>query len=189
MRAVRLLLTPMYGPAVRRKKFRRFSFRSCINVSGLSLERCVAPGHHGYQRAVDLISGQASTGPKGSPGFDRAGKTGLGGKRLECIAATSSAAPHSVSSLVRADGRSFIPACTLDMRRAKARPKVALFRETEQAEHCAADRAAPPWAITSSSRLPFSRYAKVGRIAIATSVSRPRGARPGIAIVAPKRTP
>jgi hypothetical protein len=37
--------------------------------------------------------------------------------------------------------------------------------------------------------LPFSRYAKVGRIAIATSVSRPRGARPGIAIVAPKRTP
>jgi hypothetical protein len=28
-------LTHMYGPAVRRKKFRRFGFRSCINVSGL----------------------------------------------------------------------------------------------------------------------------------------------------------
>ena len=27
--------------------------------------RC-APGHHGYQRACDLISGQASTGPNGS---------------------------------------------------------------------------------------------------------------------------
>src|ERR1700693_1560535 len=36
----------------------------------------------------------------------------LGGKRLECIAATSSAAPHLVSSLVRADCRSFFPALT-----------------------------------------------------------------------------
>ena len=34
-----------------------------------------APGHHGYQRACDLISGQASTGPFGSPVFARAGKT------------------------------------------------------------------------------------------------------------------
>src|ERR1700716_890509 len=38
---------------------------------------CFAPGHHGYQRAVDLITGQASIGPFGSPVFDRAGKTGL----------------------------------------------------------------------------------------------------------------
>ena len=48
-----------------------------IDVSGLWLERCVAPGHNGYQRAVDLITGQASIGPKGSPVFDRAGKTVL----------------------------------------------------------------------------------------------------------------
>ena len=34
-----------------------------------------APGHHGYQRACDLISGQASTGPLGSPVFACAGKT------------------------------------------------------------------------------------------------------------------
>ena len=34
-----------------------------------------APGHHGYQRACDLISGQASTGPFGSPVFACAGKT------------------------------------------------------------------------------------------------------------------
>ena len=34
-----------------------------------------APGHHGYQRAYDLISGQASTGPLGSPVFACAGKT------------------------------------------------------------------------------------------------------------------
>jgi hypothetical protein len=29
-------------------------------ISGLWLERFAAPGHHGYQRALDLISGQAS---------------------------------------------------------------------------------------------------------------------------------
>ena len=34
-----------------------------------------APGHHGYQRACDLISVQASTGPSGSPVFARTGKT------------------------------------------------------------------------------------------------------------------
>jgi hypothetical protein len=31
--------------------------RSCINVSGLCVERVGAPGHHGYQRACDLITG------------------------------------------------------------------------------------------------------------------------------------
>src|ERR1700680_404634 len=36
---------------------------------------CCAPGHHGYQRACVLISGQASTGPFGSPVFACAGKT------------------------------------------------------------------------------------------------------------------
>ena len=34
-----------------------------------------APGHHGYQRAYDLILGQASNGLVGSPVFARAGKT------------------------------------------------------------------------------------------------------------------
>src|ERR1700724_2466438 len=36
---------------------------------------CFAPDHHGYQRACVLISGQASTGPFGSPVFACAGKT------------------------------------------------------------------------------------------------------------------
>src|ERR1700732_4237621 len=36
---------------------------------------CCAPGHHGYQRAFELISGQASKGPFGSPVFACAGKT------------------------------------------------------------------------------------------------------------------
>ena len=34
-----------------------------------------APGHHGYQRAGNLISGSASTGPFGSPVFAGTGKT------------------------------------------------------------------------------------------------------------------
>jgi hypothetical protein len=36
---------------------------------------CLAPDHHGYQRACVLISGQASIGPFGSPVFACAGKT------------------------------------------------------------------------------------------------------------------
>src|SRR5260370_21298182 len=39
------------------------------------IEACCAPGHHGYQRACVLISGQASIGPFGSPVFARARKT------------------------------------------------------------------------------------------------------------------
>jgi hypothetical protein len=34
-----------------------------------------APGHHGYQRACDLISGQDLNGPSGSPVLACAGKT------------------------------------------------------------------------------------------------------------------
>src|SRR5262245_13280048 len=36
---------------------------------------CCAPSHHGYQRACDLISGQASNGPFRSSVFACAGKT------------------------------------------------------------------------------------------------------------------
>jgi hypothetical protein len=36
---------------------------------------CFAPDHYGNQRACDLVSGQASIGPSGSPVFARAGKT------------------------------------------------------------------------------------------------------------------
>jgi hypothetical protein len=41
----------------------------------LLIGACVAPSHHGYQRACDLISGQASKGLSGSPVFACAGKT------------------------------------------------------------------------------------------------------------------
>src|SRR5436190_23997318 len=65
----------MYGPAVRSKKISA-SWRPAV------LHQCIrrligafAPGHYGYQRGCDLISGQASIGPSGSPVFARAGKT------------------------------------------------------------------------------------------------------------------
>jgi len=54
----------MVRPCVARGFRRSDGKRSCINVFGLWLERC-APGHHGYQRACDLISGQASLGHSG----------------------------------------------------------------------------------------------------------------------------
>src|SRR5216684_196249 len=56
--------------------------RGFVELASAVLHQCIrpligacAPGHHGYQRACDLISGQASTGPFGSPVFACAGKT------------------------------------------------------------------------------------------------------------------
>src|SRR5258705_4028491 len=83
--------------------------RGFVNLADAVLHQCIrpligaccAPGHHGYQRAFELISGQASKGPFGSPVFACAGKTdppssshpladlGGGGK-----VATSTLAPH-----------------------------------------------------------------------------------------------
>src|SRR6202047_3348322 len=51
-----------------------------LAVSGLasmypvSSWSCFAPDHHGYQRACDLVNGQASIGPFGSPVCARARK-------------------------------------------------------------------------------------------------------------------
>jgi len=61
-----------------------------------------APGHHGYQRACDLISDKASTGPFGSPVFACAGRPNLhlvsSSRRPRQVSridqATSSRAPH-----------------------------------------------------------------------------------------------
>src|SRR5262249_60242322 len=56
--------------------------RGFVDLADVVLHQCIrpligagAPGHHGYQRACDLISGQASNGPNGSPVFGCAGKT------------------------------------------------------------------------------------------------------------------
>src|SRR5262249_45562117 len=59
-------LTPMYGPAVRCKRIRRVGgcavMHQCIRPL---IEALCAPGHHGYQRACDLITGKASRGHLG----------------------------------------------------------------------------------------------------------------------------
>jgi len=59
-------VTHMYGPAVRRKRFssswRQAVLHQCIRPLGGARW---APGHHGNQRACDLITGQASVGHLG----------------------------------------------------------------------------------------------------------------------------
>jgi len=50
----------MVQPCVARRFRQVGGERSCINVSDLWLEHH-APGHHGYQRAYELITGKAST--------------------------------------------------------------------------------------------------------------------------------
>src|SRR5215471_15361174 len=81
------------------------------------LGACCAPGHHGDQRACDLISGQASTGPLGSPVLACGGKTDI--HRRLIISQTSagrltksSIAPHLMAvPLFVPGGRSFVPTC------------------------------------------------------------------------------
>jgi len=74
---------------VRRPDLTQCMVRPCVarrflRVGGCAvLHQCIrpligafcAPGHHGYQRACELVSGQASMGPFGSPVFACAGKT------------------------------------------------------------------------------------------------------------------
>ena len=82
---------------------------------------CCAPGHHGYQRAYVLITGQASSGPFGSPGFACAVKTDPP-SRLN-FSQTSAEngegdATSSLPSFIGAvplfvpEGRSIVPACS-----------------------------------------------------------------------------
>ena len=77
-----------------------------VSSSWLSGHQCIrpligalAPGHHGYQRASDLISGPASIGPLGSPVFAGAGKTDL-------HLSVSSRRPRRGSSVVRVSSSS-----------------------------------------------------------------------------------
>jgi hypothetical protein len=112
-------MTRMYGPAVRCKKFRRAVGCGLASMYPASDWSGWAPGHHGYQRAGDLISGQASTGPNGSPVFARAGKTDPPSLRFlsQTSAGKQTKLPHrlllisSVPLFVPGD-RSFVPTCT-----------------------------------------------------------------------------
>jgi hypothetical protein len=62
--------------AKRHQKLRNMNMLNrLMSVLDVALELIVAPDHHGYQRACDVINGQASNGPNGSPVFACAGKT------------------------------------------------------------------------------------------------------------------
>jgi hypothetical protein len=135
-RSNRRKMTPMYGPAARCKRFSSSCRFAVLHQCIRPLIGAFAPGHHGYQRACVLISGQASTGPWGSPVFACAGKTDppsllipladLGWKLL--IGLCHRLLLISPSSFVRPRGRSFVPACRRRSRRAqgRSRPAVAL---------------------------------------------------------------
>src|SRR6516165_4244761 len=79
----------------------------------------VAPGHHGYQRACDLVRRWASTKPFGSPVFAYAGKIDppSSSQILSQTSAGEKVATSSIAlllfegSFVRAGRRSFVPAC------------------------------------------------------------------------------
>jgi hypothetical protein len=98
----------MVRPCVARG-FRRSVGSSVLHQCIRPLIGASAPGHHGYQRACVLISGQASNGPCGPPVFACAGKTGPPSRFIlsqtsagnDCWA-MSSLAPHRCSSFVRA---------------------------------------------------------------------------------------
>ena len=115
---VRLLsLTQMYGPAVRCKRFRRSGVSGLASMYPVSSWSCFAPDHHGYQRACDLINGQASTGHLGHQFSHAPGRPNpisshpladLGRKLL--IGLRHRLLLISRSSFVRAKGRSFVPA-------------------------------------------------------------------------------
>ena len=122
----------MYGPAARCKRFSSIWWLSGLaSMYPVSSWSCFAPDHHGYQRACVLISRQASTGPFGSPVFACAGKTDppsllipladLGWKLL--IGLCHRFLLISPSSFVRANGRSFVPACRRRSRRAQGAVK------------------------------------------------------------------
>ena len=112
-------MTQLYGPAVRCKRLSSTLVDAVLHYCIRPLIGAPAPGHHGYQRAYDLILRQASNGLVGSPVFARAGKTDLHCRLIlsQTSAGNSREARSSIISLLHAvplfvpGGRSFVPAC------------------------------------------------------------------------------
>ena len=109
--------TCMVRPCVARG-FRRSVGSSVLHQCIRPLIGACAPGHHGYQRACVLITGQASSGPFGSPVFAYAGKTGppsllilsqtSAENRIRCYVIACFLGPVP---LFVPGGRSSVPAC------------------------------------------------------------------------------
>ena len=93
-----------------------------LTVSGLASMypafdwSCCAPGHHGYQRACDLISGKASRGHSGHQCSHAPGRPNLHlvsssrrPRQVKCVGLHHRVLLISLSSRVRSDGRRFVP--------------------------------------------------------------------------------
>jgi hypothetical protein len=100
--------------------------RGFVELADAVLHQCIrppigasrAPGHHGYQRACGLTSGQASNGPFGSPGFACAGKTDPPSRLILSQTSAGNGCCYVIDSsslctvpLFVPDGCSFVPAC------------------------------------------------------------------------------
>ena len=98
-----LSLTRMYGPAARCKRFVDLVVSGLASMYPVSSWSCFAPDHHGYQRACDLINGQASTGHPGHQCSHAPGRPilhlYLSSRRPRQETVTSSRAPHTVQFL------------------------------------------------------------------------------------------
>src|SRR5207247_49682 len=146
-----------------RATLRRFAIADAPKPSVFSrgLERACAPGHHGYQRACDLITGQASNGPFGSPVFARAGKTDppsrlilsqtSAGKR--CLAYVIGSSSSRAVPLFVPCGRSFVPA-----RACAATPRARVVKAGRRA-YLALAPVLPGHALTDPSTARHSRRA------------------------------
>jgi hypothetical protein len=74
----------MYGPAVRCKRFVDLMVSGLASMYPVSSWSCFAPDHHGYQRACDLVNGQASTGHPGNQCSHAPGRPNLHLAALDC---------------------------------------------------------------------------------------------------------
>src|ERR1700736_2591115 len=110
------ILTRMYGPAVRCKRFVDLVVSGLASMYPVSSWSCFAPDHHGYQRACDLINGQASTGHPGHQCSHWPGRPILHlylsspTPRLETIdRVAASLAPHTAQFVCSSRGPSLRP--------------------------------------------------------------------------------
>ena len=106
------LLTRTYGPAARCKRFSSSCRFAVLHQCIRPLIGAFAPGHHGYQRACVLISGQASSGAIRVTSVrmrreDRSSISSYSSRRprLETVdRVTSSLAPHIAQFLCSSQG-------------------------------------------------------------------------------------
>src|SRR3982074_3330534 len=127
----------MYGPAVRCKRFSSSCRFAVLHQCIRPLIGAFAPGHHGYQRACVLISGQASTGAIWVTSVrmrreDRSSISSYSSRRprRETVdRVTSSLAPHFAQFLCSSQGPFLRPGPQNvggGARRGRSRPAVAL---------------------------------------------------------------